>query len=212
MSSSDEFGDSRHIVVVARRDLSLDFVNTLGMRGSLPAESLHDWRSVIEWTGAAKAMPERAASRMHKWFTANKAEAAKVFDQTIGLRETIYRLMHAAAEGTMPTADDLREFNRALAEAPARVTLVHAEEGFGWRIGLEPSAAGLLAPVLWSAADILTGPDRARVRECANDQCLWLFLDDSKNGTRRWCSMQVCGNRAKAHRHYLLQKKNGGGA
>jgi predicted RNA-binding Zn ribbon-like protein len=63
------------------------------------------------------------------------------------------------------------------------------------------------APVLWSAADILVGPDSARVRECANNRCLWLFLDDSKNGTRRWCSMQACGNRAKAHRHYLRQRE-----
>jgi predicted RNA-binding Zn ribbon-like protein len=45
------------------------------------------------------------------------------------------------------------------------------------------------------------------VRECANDKCLWLFLDDSKNGTRRWCSMSACGNRAKAHRHYARLKR-----
>jgi predicted RNA-binding Zn ribbon-like protein len=53
----------------------------------------------------------------------------------------------------------------------------------------------------------LVGPDSERVRECANNRCLWLFLDDSKNGTRRWCSMQACGNRAKAYRHYLRQKE-----
>jgi predicted RNA-binding Zn ribbon-like protein len=46
----------------------------------------------------------------------------------------------------------------------------------------------------------------ARVRHCANERCLWLFLDDSKSGTRRWCSMSACGNRAKAHRHYARQK------
>ena len=67
--------------------------------------------------------------------------------------------------------------------------------------------AALLAPALWSAGDLLTGPQLARVRECANDKCLWLFLDESKNGTRRWCSMSACGNRAKAHRHYLRSKE-----
>ena len=45
-----------------------------------------------------------------------------------------------------------------------------------------------------------------RVRRCANDVCLWLFLDDSKSGNRRWCSMSACGNRAKAHRHYARKK------
>ena len=64
----------------------------------------------------------------------------------------------------------------------------------------------LLAPVLWSAGDLLAGPRLGRVRRCANPQCLWLFLDDSKTGNRRWCSMATCGNRAKAHRHYLRQK------
>ena len=65
-----------------------------------------------------------------------------------------------------------------------------------------PPAESLLAPVLWSAGDLLTGARRARVRQCANPRCLWLFLDDSKSGNRRWCSMASCGNRAKAHRHY----------
>ena len=48
---------------------------------------------------------------------------------------------------------------------------------------------------------IVTGPHR-RIRRCANDQCLWLFIDTSKGGTRRWCDMSACGNRAKARRHY----------
>jgi predicted RNA-binding Zn ribbon-like protein len=60
----------------------------------------------------------------------------------------------------------------------------------------------MLAPIVRGAADLLIGPDRARVRECGSDTCFWLFLDHSKNGTRRWCDMKVCGNRAKARRHY----------
>jgi len=64
----------------------------------------------------------------------------------------------------------------------------------------------LLAPTLWSAADLLVGPQLQRVRQCANPACGWLFLDNSKSGNRRWCSMSACGNRAKAHRHYQRQK------
>jgi predicted RNA-binding Zn ribbon-like protein len=60
--------------------------------------------------------------------------------------------------------------------------------------------------VLWeaaaSAADLLTSPDLARVKTCPGAGCAWLFLDRSRNGTRRWCDMSVCGNRAKARRHY----------
>jgi predicted RNA-binding Zn ribbon-like protein len=51
---------------------------------------------------------------------------------------------------------------------------------------------------------------RRRVRLCANAQCLWLFLDQSKGGTRRWCDMAACGNRAKARRHYQRMRRPGG--
>ena len=61
--------------------------------------------------------------------------------------------------------------------------------------------------MVWSAGDLLVGPRLARVRRCANERCLYLFVDDSKSGTRRWCSMAACGNRAKAHRHYVRKKQ-----
>ena len=57
-----------------------------------------------------------------------------------------------------------------------------------------------------SAADLLANAEHRRVRRCANDECLWLFLDHSKGGTRRWCDMNACGNRAKSKRHYLRSK------
>jgi predicted RNA-binding Zn ribbon-like protein len=61
--------------------------------------------------------------------------------------------------------------------------------------------------VLWSAADLLADPRRHRVRKCANSLCGWLFVDESKGGNRRWCSMAACGNRAKARRHYLKRNR-----
>jgi predicted RNA-binding Zn ribbon-like protein len=65
----------------------------------------------------------------------------------------------------------------------------------------------MLAPIAWSAADLLTGPRAQRVRQCADEKgCGWLFIDESRAGTRRWCSMGECGNRAKARRHYLRRK------
>ena len=72
---------------------------------------------------------------------------------------------------------------------------------------LKLEVASLLAPVIWAAGDLLIEPARVKVRRCANDECVWLFLDDSKSATRRWCDMKACGNRAKAHRHYAKQKK-----
>ena len=78
----------------------------------------------------------------------------------------------------------------------------HLAQGIGQR----SDALAQLAPVLWSAGDLLTGGRLDRVRRCANPDCGWLFVDDSRAGKRRWCSMSSCGNRAKARRHYHKTK------
>jgi len=127
-----------------------------------------------------------------------------MFEAAISLRETIHRCFATAAGGRAPDEADLAALNAALAETPSRQRV----RSGGWDIGMPTSSAlVLLAPVLWSAADLLAGSQLARVRRCANPSCGWLFLDNSKTGNRRWCSMSACGNRAKAHRHYLRQKE-----
>jgi predicted RNA-binding Zn ribbon-like protein len=124
-------------------------------------------------------------------------------EAAITLREAIHRSFGATASGGAPAAADLAALNAALAAAPARQRIRMG----GWDVGSpDPSAAALLAPVLWSAADLLVGGQLDRVRRCANPECGWLFLDNSKSGNRRWCSMTACGNRAKAHRHYMRRR------
>ena len=93
---------------------------------------------------------------------------------------------------------------RAADTMDAAVTALRRERGaYGWDVDVKSGTAlALLAPVLWSAGDLLAGPRLDRVRRCANPECGWLFLDDSRAGKRRWCSMTSCGNRAKARRHY----------
>jgi predicted RNA-binding Zn ribbon-like protein len=194
-------------VVVPHRDLSLDFVNTLAWRGSARQESLQSLSDLLKWLVSVGTIRVPAAAGLQQWLEAHPAVAASLFADAIALRETLHRLLSSIATGSRPPAEDLQHLNRALAEAPPRTILDHGEAGFGWHIEAKPAAASLLAAVVWSAADIVVGSHSTRLRECANDRCLWMFFDDSKNGSRRWCSMQACGNRAKAHRHYLRQKK-----
>jgi predicted RNA-binding Zn ribbon-like protein len=112
------------------------------------------------------------------------------------------------ADASVVAPADLALFNAALAGAAARARMARRDGCYFWDTALNGgSAASLLSPVLWSAADLLAGARRARVRQCANPHCRWLFVDDSKSGNRRWCSMAACGNRAKAHRHYLRRKQ-----
>ncbi len=104
-------------------------------------------------------------------------------------------------------APELAGLNLALAQAAPRRRLVCDGGTYAWEAApAPPSAARLLSPVLWSAADLLAGARKARLRACANPKCGWLFLDDSKSANRRWCAMSACGNRAKAQRHYLKTK------
>lgn len=72
---------------------------------------------------------------------------------------------------------------------------------WGWD-DAAPALDRPLWPVARSLAELLTSDELPRVRECAADNCAWLFIDTSKNRSRRWCDMAVCGNRAKARRHY----------
>jgi predicted RNA-binding Zn ribbon-like protein len=196
------------LVVAPRHELCLDFANTVAWRGSEAAESLHGFAELLGWCKANGVLGSDASERAAHWSLKRPEEAATVFHDAIALRETMYRLFFKLAAGKAPDAREVAEVNQALERAPARRVLAHAEKGFGWRLDTDGrSAATLLAPVLWSSGDLLVSPDAARLRHCANDKCLWLFLDDSKNGSRRWCSMQACGNRAKAHRHYLKQKQ-----
>jgi predicted RNA-binding Zn ribbon-like protein len=123
------------------------------------------------------------------------------------MREAIFRTFSALASGNPVRDRDFAALNRALAGAPTRSRLARLDGGYAWRI--EPagiSAPTLLAPVLWSAGDLMIKGEHRRVRQCANEKCLWLFVDESKNGTRRWCDMTACGNRAKARCHYLKRK------
>jgi predicted RNA-binding Zn ribbon-like protein len=196
----------RDLVIAPRRDLGVEFANTVAWRGSKPIESLQRFDDLIDWLAANQALPPRAAAELRKWSEAHAAGAVAVFCEAIELRETLYRLLRSVALAADPADEDLLRLSAALSEAAPRNNLGRVGGIFVWRIEAKPTATGLLAPVLWSAADTLVGGDSTRLRECANSQCLWLFLDDSKNHTRRWCSMQACGNRAKAHRHYLRQK------
>ena len=195
-------------IVAPSEELCLDFTNTRYWRGTPdPTEQLGSLGDLLGWCGSKLGLPAGWARSLEGWGETNGAGAASLFAEALAEREAIYRLFFACAAGSAPAPADLTRLNQALGEAPARRALDAKGRGFGWRIArLAPSAPLLLTPVLWSAADLLAGPRLERLRHCANPHCQWLFLDDSKSGNRRWCAMSACGNRAKAHRHYLRKK------
>ncbi|MBV8186728.1 MAG: ABATE domain-containing protein [Alphaproteobacteria bacterium] len=176
---------------MSRPDLCLEFANTRYWRGQpAPTESLNAPEDLAAWMASNVSKEARPLSR-------------REFERALELRETIYRVFDATARGKPPAGSDLAALNGELGSAPPRAVLRRERAGFAWDVDLRATTApAALAPVLWSAGDLLTGERLARVKRCANPECGWLFLDDSRAGRRRWCSMASCGNRAKAKRHY----------
>ncbi|HZB93358.1 MAG TPA: ABATE domain-containing protein [Stellaceae bacterium] len=190
-------------------ELCLDFANTRFWRGTPePREALHGFADLLAWSRARTGLPATEEARAAIWAEDAPGAAAALFAEALALREAIYRLFHAVAE-KQAAPEDLDRLNRALATMAERRAVVAEGAGFAWHVPAgagAPSAVRLLTPVLWSAGDLLVGKRLAKVRHCANPECAWLFIDDSKSGNRRWCSMSACGNRAKAHRHYVRKK------
>ncbi|MGH6990110.1 MAG: CGNR zinc finger domain-containing protein [Stellaceae bacterium] len=185
-------------------DLCLAFANTRYWRGRPAAtETLPGFGDLVAWLKANAGLPADLVTAAQAWSAAHADAAATALADAIALREAIYRLFGAVAAGEAVSDSDVAILNRALAEARPRTRLARRADGVGWAAAsLKPTLPVLLAPVSWSAADLLTHAADRRIRRCANDECLWLFMDHSKGGTRRWCDMNSCGNRAKSRRHY----------
>lgn len=185
--------------------LCLDFVNTVGWRGrEEPVEQLSRYRDWLRWcerTGVASRARARA-------LTMDEAAAAPFMTELRGLRELLYRIFLRWLGGRSPAAADIERFNRRLEETSERRAIVRRGRSFDWKVPVRKKAGPevLTWPVLWSAAELLVEGDRKRVRRCAGEACGWLFYDGSRTGNRRWCSMNDCGNRAKAKRHYARTK------
>jgi predicted RNA-binding Zn ribbon-like protein len=203
------------LVSAVGADVCLGFVNTLSWRGgAAPVEALGDFAALLGWAKASAGLGAEAVRELHAWAQEHPAQAAAALAEAITLREAIYRIFSALAGGGPACDQDCAVLSGALAKAPARQRLVRSGDAYAWQIELAPigreglPGAAMLAPVLWSAADLLVGGGHSRVRRCANSKCLWLFRDESKTGTRRWCDMAACGNRAKARRHYLKTRRD----
>ncbi|MDQ6602611.1 MAG: ABATE domain-containing protein [Chloroflexota bacterium] len=188
--------------------LCLDFANTLGDRpvAQPREEELHTYADLVAWSEAAGIIAGEDAAPLLQEAQRRSADADATFARAIALREAMYRVFSAIAADTAPPEKDFATVNATIAEAMAHAHLVPTDGHFHWQWERDAGLGDMLRPVAWSAAELLTAEELHRVHECAGHDCGWLFLDMSKNGSRRWCSMGTCGNRAKARRHRERQQ------
>jgi predicted RNA-binding Zn ribbon-like protein len=188
--------------------LCLDFANTTGSHPSHgDNEFLTHYERLIDWSVYTSVLTPNEAELLLNRAQQDAAAAEVVLNEAVMLREAMYRIFAANAAEARPDARDMALFNRAVAEAGGHLAVVPAADHFHWHFtGAVDDLRRMLYPVVWSAAQLMVSDDLQYVRECAGDGCNWLFMDTSKNHTRRWCSMSSCGNRAKARSHYRRKK------
>ncbi|MEW6264853.1 MAG: ABATE domain-containing protein [Thermodesulfobacteriota bacterium] len=187
----------------------LDFTNTVSSRvESFRTEYLTGYDQLVDWSGHAGLLSRTETRRLKQLGGRRPTEAAAVLERALELRETLFRLFSAMAQGRAPRPDDLDGLNLALRGALGRRQICRLKGRLVWGWAKDPDALeAMLWPIVHSAAELLTLPPRYKVRRCAGHPCCqWLFLDQSKNQTRRWCSMELCGSRDKVKRYYHRQK------
>lgn len=186
----------------------LDFANTLEGRLDEVRERLGSYGDLVSWAGQAGLVDEGVESELRREAEERPRDAEGVLAVARTLREALYTIFSSVAAGEAPGAESVSRLNEALPEAMGAFRLAPSDPGDEWRWALSgPGLYRVLAPVVRDAAELLTSTEVGRVRECESETCAWLFLDRSRNRSRRWCDMSVCGNRAKARRHYERRKE-----
>lgn len=179
--------------------LCLNFANTLYGHGKTPIhEYLFGYRDLVIWSRKVGILADTDDESLLREASRRPAEATAVFQRAIALRETIHRVFKALAHDERPKANDLATLNSARNEAFSASYIAAAADGFAINWRDRTALDRMLWPIVLSAAELLISADLDRVRQCGG--CDWLFVDKSRNHLRRWCSMSVCGNRAKARR------------
>ena len=181
---------------------SLDFVNTGSHRASPPfKERLHVYADLVTWAERVCGLDAETSARLRGLADRSPEDAQEVVERGRRLREAIYRSFTAMMRSERAAASDLDVIAAEVARASAHRRLVPTVDGCEYEYTDDEALERPLWPVALNAAELATSSGIARVKECASENCNWLFFDASKNRSRRWCDMKDCGNRAKARRH-----------
>lgn len=186
---------------------ALDFANTVDLDRPQP-ETLTDYRSLVAWCEGSGLCTNAEARRLSATAKTDPGTASRLHRQAIELRDIAGRLCAARVLGRPASSGALEALNGLLSEYAVSLELMPSDLGCvrGHARG-ESELADPLRRLLWLIAGFLTSPDFAKVSRCAGEGCGWFFIDRTPTRRRRWCSMQGCGNRAKAHAHYQRHKK-----
>ena len=191
------------------RALCLEFANTVSWRGKPePTEYLTEPASWLKWVADNKLVSDAALSELQRRSTMWPSELEGAHRRAVEFREALYNLLVRFSQGGQPDRQDEAAVQEVLDDALEELKLQPGGKPWRWRLettGVDWNAA--LYPIALSAAQLLTSGWSERLSVCEREECRWLFLDLTKNHSRKWCSMDTCGNVIKARRHYARVKK-----
>jgi predicted RNA-binding Zn ribbon-like protein len=186
--------------------LALDFVNTCPVQNGETTELLSDFSALLRWFRAAGLLSSREVSSLQRQW-GESARARRTLDAMRQFREKLRKEILAWEDGADIHRTTVAELNRLLVAHPMLSKLQATGNAPSMELWFEPrQPEDLFAPLAHSAAKLLATVDHNRVRKCG--QCILHFYDTSKKGTRRWCSMQLCGNRLKVAAYARRQRLN----
>jgi predicted RNA-binding Zn ribbon-like protein len=184
--------------------LALDFLNTRPLVEGARVELLPSFNSLLCWFHAAGLLTSRQAATLgDEW--EGSTRASRVAEDLRAFREKLRQQVVDWEGGAPLTKSTASMLNRIMAVHPIRTQLRQAGRSWVREFSFHPKTPeDLFGPLAHEAAKLFTDVDASRVRKC--DRCVLHFLDTSKKGTRRWCSMQLCGNRLKVAAYAARQR------
>ena len=191
-------------------DLATDFANTTSNRYE-PVnlhEHIQTYADLVEFARLGGAIRPTLARKLIVEAERHPDKASQIYRRAAALREAIWGALSKIAAGKEPPPSDVALISGEAADALAHAQLTRAEDGYEWRWPETDELAQPLWPIARAASDVLTSQEtRPLVRECADDNCAWLFVDRTKNHSRRWCDMNGCGTRNKVREFRQRQKR-----
>src|SRR5687767_930640 len=202
--------DGTSFIFIGER-LWLDFVNTDDVRRGVRFDALHEFEMFVQWLEAANVVDAERAAGLRRRAQQQPSGAAAALVDARRVRASLRALAERGNSTEKARIDTLAEINRILGRSAGTRRLEPKGDGTFARsfVPVGDAFAGLMIPVVESAADALVIGELARIRRCADGRCPRVFFDGTKNGRRRWCDMATCGNRAKAARHRVRLRQAG---
>lgn len=190
-------------------DISTDFTNTKSGRADGSGhEHVQTYADVVEFVRLAGLLKPAEAKRLIAQAERHPEKATQIHRRAVALREATWRAYERLIQEKEPAADDLAVLSNEASDALGHARFMKSSAGFSWEWPDTDDLARPLWPIARAVADVLIHEEnRSLLRECSDDTCAWLFIDRTKNHSRRWCDVNTCGSRNRVREFRQRQKR-----